>query len=150
MKAIYSSYPYKAVVIIARFNYFISKAILKSVMNIIKLIATIDNTIDILWVSGSNEMPIIVNSLLYNKRYNIIIPIGSVIRGDTFHFKIVVSNCNLNYNNITINNKLTITSGILITDNIEQALERTEPKAGNKGTDSIVTILELANIMNSI
>lgn len=151
MKSICSSYSYKVVVIIARFNYFISKPILKSVVNTIKLIASIYNKpIDILWVSGSNEMPIIVNSLIYNKSHNIIIPIGTIIRGDTIHFKTVVSNCNLSYNNITIYNKLSITSGILITDNIEQAIERTAPKVGYKGAESIVTILELVNIMASI
>ncbi|PHN16316.1 6,7-dimethyl-8-ribityllumazine synthase [Candidatus Tremblaya phenacola] len=150
MKSICSSYSYKVVVIIARFNYFISKTILKSVVNTIKLIAAIYNKpIDILWVSGSNEMQLIVNSLLYNKRHNIIIPIGTIIRGDTIHFKTVVSNCNLSYNNITINNKLSITSGMLITDNIDQAIERTDPKAGYKGAESIVTILELVNIMTS-
>ncbi|MFT8229584.1 MAG: 6,7-dimethyl-8-ribityllumazine synthase [Enterobacterales bacterium] len=138
-------------IVVSRFNEFINKNLLNSAIDVIKRIGQIkDNNITIVWVPGAYEIPLISNILAKSKKYNAILAIGTIIKGDTNHFDYISKECISGLSKISIKNLIPIIFGLLITDNIKQAIERSGIKNTNKGAESALTMLEMINLLNII
>lgn len=123
------------VIIISRFNNFINNNLLNGSINTLKRIGKIkDENITIIWVPGAYEIPLIAKKLAISKKYNAIITLATIIKGNSSHFKFVAKECSYGLSLISIETLIPITLGILITKNIEQAIERAGTKLGNKGS----------------
>lgn len=139
------------VIAIARFNHFINDSLLEGAINTLKRIGQVkDENITIVWVPGAYELPLTVNILANTKKYDAVVALGTVIRGGTAHFKFIASECISGLSVAAMNSILPIAFGVLMTESIEQAIERAGTKAGNKGADAALTALEMINVLKKI
>lgn len=151
IQAGFSSPNSKIAIIVARFNYFTNKFLITGTIDILKRIGHIDDdNITIIKIPGAYELPLIVNNAAISKKFNAIITLGTVIKGETIHFKNIVTTVNKLLSKISIEQNIPITSGILMTENIQQAIERCGGKKGNKGCEAAYVTLEMLNIINKI
>ena len=102
------------------------------------------------WVPGSYEIPLVVAKLAKSAKYDAIIALGVVIQGATPHASLITAEVNKCLAQISLDNELPIINGVLATNNIEQAIERSGTKAGNKGGSAAVTAIEMVNLMKNI
>lgn len=141
----------KITIIIARFNYFINTNLLSGTMDILTRIGKIqEKNIILVKVPGSYEIPFIAHNIALSKQSNAIITLGTIIQGETMHAKNMISNINYLLSKISIRANIPIISGILMTKNIEQAIERSGCKKGNKGCEAAYTTLEILNLLKFI
>ncbi|BFI91221.1 6,7-dimethyl-8-ribityllumazine synthase [Enterobacterales bacterium endosymbiont of Anomoneura mori] len=141
----------KIAIIVSRFNEFINKSLLNGSIDILKRIGKIlDNNITIIWVPGAFEIPLITQILANSKKYNAIIALGTIIKGETPHFKYISNSTISSISNVILKTEIPIIFGILTTDNIEQAINRSGIKLGNKGSEAALNALEMINIINNI
>ncbi|BAH83098.1 6,7-dimethyl-8-ribityllumazine synthase [Candidatus Ishikawella capsulata] len=138
-------------IIIARFNHFINNSLLDGALDVLQRVGQVrDSNITVIWVPGAYELPLIANVLSKSNKYDGIIALGTIMRGSTAHFEHLASEVSKGISDVTINSYMPIAFGILTTDNIEQAIERAGSKAGNKGAEAALTILEMINILKAL
>ncbi|XRX42724.1 MAG: 6,7-dimethyl-8-ribityllumazine synthase [Buchnera aphidicola (Eriosoma harunire)] len=138
-------------IIISRFNYFINKNLLEASLDALTRIGNIEEkNITVVKVPGAYEIPIIAKNLAKKNSYNAIITLGTIIKGHTEHFKYINQAINHQLIKISLHYNIPIAFGILITDNIEQAIERSGLKMGNKGYEATLSILEMMNIISTL
>ncbi|QNS01648.1 MAG: 6,7-dimethyl-8-ribityllumazine synthase [Buchnera aphidicola (Pentalonia nigronervosa)] len=138
-------------IIIARFNEFINHNLLLGATDTLVRIGKLDkNNILKIYVPGTYEIPVVANYIAKSKKYDAIIAIGTVIKGSTDHFKYISSNTIRHLSDISVKNIIPITLGILITETIEQAIERCGTKMGNKGSDAALSALEMINTVKQL
>jgi 6,7-dimethyl-8-ribityllumazine synthase len=101
-------------------------------------------------VPGAYELPIAAQRLAQSKKYDAIIALGAVIRGSTPHFDFVAGECNKGLAQVSLQYNLPVAFGVITTDSIEQAIERSGTKAGNKGAEAAITALEMVNVLANI
>lgn len=136
---------------VSRFNYIITKNLLNSAIDTLKRLGQIkDENITVVWLPGAYELPLIINELIKVNKYDAIIALGAIIRGKTDHFNYVANSVNSGLSNLNLNNNIPISFGILTTNNIEQAIERSGIKDGNYGSQAAMTILEMINLIKYI
>lgn len=133
-------------IIVSRFNSFITTRLLDGAMDAIKRHGGDVGEVDVVWIPGAFETPIIAKQLAESKRYDAIICIGAVIRGATPHFDYVAGESAKGIAQVSLQSGIPIIYGIITTDTIEQAIERAGTKAGNKGSEAAVTAIEMANL----
>lgn len=133
-------------IIVSRFNEFINKKLLEGARDCINRHEGNDDLIDVYYVPGAFEIPYLLRKLVEKDKYDGIICLGTVIRGDTPHFNYVASEVSKGIAKIGMEGKKPVTYGILTTDTIEQAVERAGAKMGNKGWDAALSLLELMDI----
>ena len=136
-------------IIIARFNEFIGSKLLSGTTDALLRHGAEEKHIEIVWVPGSLEVPFMAKKMAKTGKYNAIICLGAIIRGNTPHFDYVAAEAAKGVAMASIETEVPIAFGILTTDNIEQAIERSGTKAGNKGFDAAMTAIEMANLMKS-
>lgn len=134
-------------IIVARFNEFIGGKLLSGAIDALKRHGVEENDIEITWVPGAFEIPLIALKMAKTKKYDGVICVGAVIRGSTPHFDYVSSEVSKGIATVSLNTEVPIIFGVLTTDTIEQAIERAGTKAGNKGYDAAVTAIEMANLL---
>ena len=139
----------KIAIIISRFNEFISNGLRGGCLDTLQKAGVQEKDITIIWTPGSFEIPQIL-SKMDTKKFDAIITLGAVIRGDTPHFDYIASEVTKGIANISIEKKIPITFGIITADTIEQAIERAGTKLGNKGRDAALSALDMANIYTQI
>ncbi|WP_367670696.1 6,7-dimethyl-8-ribityllumazine synthase [Sodalis-like secondary symbiont of Drepanosiphum platanoidis] len=140
----------KIAIVVSRFNKSINNNLLDGALNTLKRVGQVkDDNITIVWVPGAYEIPLIVN-ILSLKKFDAIIALATIIKGNTSHFEFISSSCSSEISSISIKNSLPIIFGILTTNNIEQAIERSGTKLGNKGIDAALSALESINIIKYI
>lgn len=137
-------------IVVGRFNEFIGGKLLGGALDGLKRHGVNDDEIDIAWVPGAFEIPLIANKMAKTKKYDAIICLGAVIRGSTPHFDYVCGEVSKGVATVSLNTEIPVIFGVLTTDSIEQAIERAGTKSGNKGFDAAVTAIEMANLMNNI
>jgi len=139
-------------IVVARFNEFITSKLLSGALDALKRHDVDEKNIDIAWVPGAFEIPLIAQKMAMNKTkdYNALICLGTVIRGSTPHFDYVAAEVSKGVAKIGLETKKPVIFGVLTTDTIEQAIERSGTKAGNKGWEAAVTAIEMANLMKEI
>ena len=135
-------------IIIGRFNEFIGGRLLDGALDGLKRHGVKEEDIDIAWVPGAFEIPLIAKKMAKNDKYDGIICLGAVIKGSTSHYDYVCSEVSKGIASVSLECEKPVMFGVLTTNNIEQAIERAGTKAGNKGYECAVSAIEMANLMN--
>lgn len=135
-------------IIVGRFNEFIGDKLLGGALDALKRHGVEENEIEIAWVPGAFEIPIIAKKMVKTNKYDAIICLGAIIRGSTPHFDYVSSEVTKGIASVSLETEVPVIFGVLTTDTIEQAIERAGTKAGNKGYDAAVTAIEMADVLN--
>lgn len=137
-------------IIVSRFNEFISKRLLEGAIDCLKRHNGNDENIEIIWVPGAVEMVFALGKMVESGKYDAIICLGAIIRGDTPHFEYVSSQITRAISQANFNAKIPVSFGIITADNIDQAIERAGTKAGNKGWQAALSAIEMANLKEKI
>jgi 6,7-dimethyl-8-ribityllumazine synthase len=137
-------------VVIARFNDFVVEPLLRGALDALKRHGAADKQIEIVRVPGAFDLPVVVRKLALSRRYEALITLGAVIRGQTPHFDYVAGECASGIARIALESGVPIAFGVLTTDTMEQAVDRAGGKAGNKGADAALTALEMANLLRRL
>lgn len=137
-------------IIVGRFNEFIGDKLLGGALDALKRHGVEENEIEIAWVPGAFEIPLAAKKMVKTNKYDAVICLGAVIRGSTPHFDYVSSEVTKGIASVSLETEVPVIFGVLTTDTIEQAIERAGTKAGNKGYDSAVTAIEMANLLNQL
>lgn len=140
----------KYAIVLARFNEFIVSKLLDGAIDGLTRHGVKENEIDVFWVPGSFEIPVIAKKLALTKKYNAVIALGAVIRGKTTHYELVSNEVSKGIAASALETGVPIIFGVITTENIEQAIERAGSKSGNKGFDAATTAIEMANLIDNI
>lgn len=140
----------KVGIVIGRFNEFISSKLLDGAFDGLKRHGVADEDISVAWVPGSYEIPLTAQKMAQTGKYDGVICLGAIIRGDTPHFEYVASEAAKGIAKVGLDSEIPVLFGVLTTDTIEQAIERAGTKAGNKGFDVALNFIEMANLMGKI
>ncbi len=136
--------------VVSRFNEFITKKLLEGAQDALLRHGVNQEDIEITWVPGSFEIPLIAKKLAQTKRYNAVICLGAVVRGGTPHFEYIAAEVSKGIAKVGLETGLPVIYGVITADTLEQAIERAGTKMGNKGFDAAVTAIEMANLLSSI
>lgn len=134
-------------IIVGRFNEFIGGKLLSGAIDALKRHGVEESDIEITWVPGAFEIPLVAKKMAKTGNYHGVICLGAVIRGATPHFDYVSNEVTKGIASVSLETEIPVIFGVLTTDTIEQAIERAGTKAGNKGYDSAVTAIEMANLL---
>lgn len=137
-------------IVVGRFNEFVGSKLLAGALDALKRHGASEEHIDIAWVPGAFEIPLIAKKMAKSNNYDAVICLGAVIRGATPHFDYVSSEVTKGVALATLETEIPVIFGVLTVDSIEQAIERAGTKAGNKGYDAAVTAIEMANLLKVI
>lgn len=133
-------------IVVGRFNEFISGKLLSGALDALKRHGAEENEVEVAWVPGAFEIPLIAQKMADSGKYDAIITLGAVIRGSTPHFDYVCNEVAKGVAAITLKTGVPVIFGVLTTDSIEQAIERAGTKAGNKGWEAASAAIEMANL----
>ncbi|MCB1691875.1 MAG: 6,7-dimethyl-8-ribityllumazine synthase [Pseudomonadales bacterium] len=137
-------------IVVARFNGFVVESLLSGALDTLKRHGVTDANITVVRVPGAFEMPLVVRKLAEQGSYDAIIALGAVIRGGTPHFEYVAGQCASGIATVSRETGVPVAFGVLTTDTIEQAIERSGTKAGNKGADAAMTVLEMVSLLRQL
>ena len=137
-------------IVVTRFNEFVVEPLLRGALDALKRHGATEKQIEIVRVPGAFDMPLAVRKLAMSKRYEALIALGAVIRGQTPHFDYVAGECASGLARIALESGVPIGFGVLTTDTMEQAVDRAGGKAGNKGADAALASLEMANLLRRL
>jgi len=137
-------------VVVSRFNELITTKLLGGAQDAIRRHGGDEAQVDVAWVPGAFEIPLVAQRLAASGRYDAVICLGAVIRGATPHFDYVAGEASKGIAHAMLATGVPIAFGILTTESIEQAIERAGTKAGNKGFEAAVTAMEMANLLKAI
>jgi 6,7-dimethyl-8-ribityllumazine synthase len=133
-----------------RFNEFITSKLLDGALDCLKRHDIPDDAIEIVWVPGAFEIPLVASKMANTGKYDAIICLGAVIRGNTTHYDYVCSEVSKGIASVSLESGIPVMFGVLTTENIEQAIERAGTKAGNKGYDCAMSAIEMINLIREI
>lgn len=133
-------------IVVGRFNEFISSKLLGGALDALKRHGATEEDIEVAWVPGAFEIPLIAKKMAQSNKYDAVITLGVVIRGSTPHFDYVCNEVAKGVSHIALDTGVPTIFGVLTTDSIEQAIERAGTKAGNKGWDAATAAIEMANL----
>ncbi len=133
--------------IVSRFNEFITSRLMDGAIDALVRHGCSEEDINITWVPGSFETPLVAKKLARSGQYNAIICLGAVIRGATSHFDYVAAEVSKGIASVALETEVPVIFGVLTTDNLEQAIERAGSKAGNKGFQAAMAAIEMANLL---
>ncbi|CAK7025878.1 6,7-dimethyl-8-ribityllumazine synthase [Tissierella sp.] len=137
----------KVGIVVGRFNEFIVSKLLGGALDGLKRHGVEDEYIEVAWVPGAFEIPLVAKKMANSNKYDAVICLGAVIRGSTPHFDYVCAEVSKGIASVTLSSEIPVIFGVLTTDSIEQAIERAGTKAGNKGYDAAVSAIEMANLL---
>jgi 6,7-dimethyl-8-ribityllumazine synthase len=137
-------------IVAARFNDFIVESLLKGALDALRRHGATEKQVEIVRVPGAFDIPIVARKLALSRRYEALIALGAVVRGQTPHFEYVAGECASGLARIALESGVPIAFGVLTTDTMEQAVDRAGGKAGNKGADAALTALEMANLLRRL
>ncbi|YCA44595.1 6,7-dimethyl-8-ribityllumazine synthase [Bacillus sp. JZ8] len=140
----------KVGIVVGRFNEFITGKLLGGAEDGLKRHGVDPDDIDIAWVPGAFEIPLVAKKLAASKKYDAVITLGTVIRGSTPHFDYVCNEVAKGVSAQSLETGVPVIFGVLTTETIEQAVERAGTKAGNKGWDAAISAIEMANLIKGI
>lgn len=140
----------KIALVVGRFNEFITAKLIEGASDCLTRHGAGEKDIDIVWVPGSFEIPAVAKKIAKAKKYNAIICLGAVIRGDTPHFDYVCKEVSKGISVLSMESEIPVVFGVVTTDSLEQAIERAGAKSGNKGFDAALTAIELINLYEEI
>ena len=141
---------HKIAIVAGRFNEIITNKLLGGAIDAFKRHGGDECNIDLAWVPGAFEIPLVAKKLAESKKYDAVICLGAVIRGATPHFDMVANETTKGIAAAGLQTGVPIIFGVLTTDNIEQAVERAGSKAGNKGFEAVTTAIEMVNLLKQM
>jgi len=136
--------------VVSRFNEFFTTKLLEGAQDALLRHGVNEDDIEIAWVPGSYEIPLIARKLAETKKYDAVICLGAVIRGATPHFEYIAAQVSRDISRVGLETGLPVIYGIITADSLEQAIERSGTKAGNKGFEAAQYAIEMANLIREI
>lgn len=133
-------------ILISRFNEFITRRLLASAIETLVQHGASARSIKTIWVPGALEIPFFARRLARQKRFDALIVLGCILRGDTIHFECVANEVIRGISQVALETGVPIASGIITAENLEQAIDRAGLKLGNKGAQAAVAAIEIANL----
>lgn len=137
-------------IVVARFNEFITSKLLDGAIDTLERHGVKTENIDIAWVPGAFEIPVVAKKMAKKDKYDAVITLGTVIRGSTPHFDYVCNEAAKGVANVSQQTEKPVIFGVITTETIEQAVERAGTKAGNKGSEAAVSAIEMANLIKAM
>ncbi|MFC2024872.1 6,7-dimethyl-8-ribityllumazine synthase [Chloroflexota bacterium] len=137
-------------VVVSRFNEFITKKLLDGAQDALLRHGVSEDDMDIAWVPGAFEVPLVAKKLAQTKKYDAVICLAAVVRGATPHFEYIAAEVTKGVARVSLETGLPISYGVITADTLEQAIERAGTKAGNRGFDAAVDAIEMINLLKSI
>ena len=137
-------------IVAARFNEFITSKLLGGAIDGLVRHNVNEDDIDVAWVPGAFEIPLIAKKMAFSGKYDAVIALGAVIRGSTSHYDYVCSEVSKGIANVSLQADIPVMFGVLTTENIEQAIERAGSKAGNKGFECAAGAIEMVNLSREL
>lgn len=137
-------------IVISRFNEFISKSLLEGTLDTLIRHGADDKDLKVVWVPGAFEISYAAGQLMKANKFDAIICLGTVIRGDTPHFDYIANEVSKSISHLSLHGDTPVIYGIITSDNLEQAIERAGTKSGNRGRDAALTAIEMANLYKEI
>jgi 6,7-dimethyl-8-ribityllumazine synthase len=134
-------------IVISRFNELISGKLLDGAIDILTRHDVRRQDIDVYWVPGAWELPLIAKEIALSGKHDAIVAVGAVIQGDTPHADYICAETSKGLANVSLEHRIPVSFGVLTCSNLEQALMRAGSKSGNKGTDAAMAALEMANLL---
>jgi len=134
----------------ARFNDFVVEPLIRGALDALKRHGAMEKQIEIVRVPGAFDIPIVARKLALSRRYDALIALGAVVRGQTPHFDYVAGECASGLARIALETGVPVAFGVLTTDTMEQAVDRAGGKAGNKGADAALAAVEMANLLRRL
>ena len=147
---LYANTSDKFCIIVSRFNEFISSKLLAGALDSFVRLGVGENNVDVIWVPGAFEIPLMAKKAAQTKKYCAIVTLGAVIKGSTSHYDYVCAEVSKGVASVSLSEGLPVIFGVLTTDNIEQAIERAGTKAGNKGADAAKAAIEMTNLIANL
>ena len=135
---------------VGRFNSFVVESLLDGAVDALRRHGVSEGNITIIRVPGAWELPLIAKKLVATGQYDAIIALGAVIRGGTPHFDYVAGECAKGLGVVSLESGLPVSFGVLTVDSIEQAIERSGTKAGNKGSDAALVAIEMISVLKAV
>ena len=136
--------------VVARFNELISSRLYEGALDCLRRHDVADGDVDAAWVPGAFEMPLVATRMAESGKYDAVVCLGAVIRGGTPHSDSVAGEAAKGIATVSLDTGVPVIFGVLTTDTIEQAIERAGTKSGNKGYESAVTAIEMANLLKEL
>lgn len=140
----------KVAIVAARFNEFITSKLIGGAMDGLKRHGVQEEDVNLVWVPGAFEIPLVASKLAKSGKYDAVICLGAVIRGSTSHYDYVCAEVSKGIATVSLDSQIPVLFGVLTTDTIEQAIERAGTKAGNKGYDCALSAVEMVNLIREI
>ena len=140
----------RVAVVVARFNEFITRQLLSGALETLSRHGVRDDDVSVAWVAGSFELPVVARALAKTGRYDSIICLGAVIRGETGHYEMVAGQASSGTGAVAMETGIPTIFGVLTTENMEQAINRSGGKSGNVGSTSAATAIETARLIQAI
>ena len=141
----------KFAVLVSRFNGFVVESLLDGALDTLERHGEVNpDDITVIRVPGAYELPIVAKKAAMSGKFDAIIALGAVIRGGTPHFDFVAGECNKGLAQVSLDATIPLSFGVLTTDTIEQAIERSGTKAGNKGSEAALCALEMVNVIAAL
>ncbi|MEJ2142810.1 MAG: 6,7-dimethyl-8-ribityllumazine synthase [Gammaproteobacteria bacterium] len=137
-------------IVITRWNSFVVENLLEGALDTLKRHGADENDIEVVYVPGAFEIPLVVKKMAASKKYDAIITLGAVIRGGTPHFEYVAGECVKGMASAMMQHEVPVAFGVLTVDTIEQAIERAGTKAGNKGEEAALSAIEMVNLLRNM
>ncbi|NOY60217.1 MAG: 6,7-dimethyl-8-ribityllumazine synthase [Calditrichaeota bacterium] len=133
-------------IIVSRFNELICSKLLEGALDCLRRHECRDENIEIAWVPGAFEIPVVAKKFAASKKYDAIICLGAVIRGATPHFEYIAGEVTKGVAQVSLESGMPVSYGIITPDTLEQAIERAGTKAGNKGWDAALSAIEMSDL----
>jgi len=140
----------KYAILVGRFNSFVVESLLQGSIDTLKRHGVSDDNITVVRAPGAWELPLVAKKLAASQKFDAIIALGAVIRGGTPHFDYVAGECAKGLGVVGLDAGIPVAFGVLTTDSIEQAIERSGTKAGNKGVDAAMTAIEMLSLLKAM
>jgi 6,7-dimethyl-8-ribityllumazine synthase len=134
----------------ARFNHFVVEHLVSGALDALKRHGVADDAVDLVWVPGSYEVPLVAKRLAAGGRYAAVVCLGAVIRGDTGHYDHVAGEAAKGVSQAALATGVPVIFGILTCDTLEQAINRAGAKSGNKGFEAALTAIEMVNLLQKL
>ena len=140
----------RVAVVVARFNELVTRPLLNAAIGTLTRYGVVDDDINVVWVPGAFELPVVAKSLAKTSRFDAIVCLGAVIRGDTGHYDMVAGNAARGISQVGVDTGVPTIFGVLTTENMDQALNRAGGKAGNMGANAAAAAIETARLVQAI
>ncbi len=140
----------KVGIVVARFNEFITSKLLSGAIDGLVRHDVNEDDVDVAWVPGAFEIPLVASKMAKSRKYDAVICLGAVIRGSTSHYDYVCNEVSKGIAAVSMENDIPVMFGVITTENIEQAIERSGSKAGNKGYECAIGAIEMVNLIRKI